>query len=500
MMQMILDDNSLADYATFLRIKSLPSYRVRGCFVEFPDEYAHLITNDAVTSAATDYGPSAHLYDYQVGISQLAIARRKYAVFADCGLGKTFIAAEFVRHAIDRLPEPKRALIVSPLMVITQTIEELGGMYGDKLPIEQVSAADLSAWMTGDVGDCRIGITNYEALKAETPRGNVGCLVLDESSMLKSHYGRWASECLRLGQGVEWKLCLTGTPAPNDRIEYANHAVFLDACRSVNEFLARFFVNKGQTGERWVLKPHGLRPFYTALSHFSFFLTNPATYGWKDNASTLPPIIVNKHQIEMTREQQLFIQEHRGELFVGEPGGITGRSALGQIGKGFYKDKTFPSHKPEFIRKLVESFNGESTIIWCIYNKEQEILAEVFGSAAMSMTGATPLAERVEMIRRFKARECNILISKPRILGFGLNLQVCTRQIFSGLQDSYEAYYQAVKRSNRVGSTHPLHVHIPYTDVEAPMIDSVLRKAERVEQDTREQEELFANVASRQAI
>jgi hypothetical protein len=84
-----------------------------------------------------------------------------------------------------------------------------------------------------------------------------------------------------------------------------------------------------------------------------------------------------------------------------------------------------------------------------------------------------------------------VLISKPRILGFGLNLQVATRQVFSGLQDSYEQFYQCVKRSNRVGSTKPLNVHIPVTELEEPMIETVLRKAHRVEQDTIEQEQLF---------
>jgi SNF2 family DNA or RNA helicase len=101
------------------------------------------------------------------------------------------------------------------------------------------------------------------------------------------------------------------------------------------------------------------------------------------------------------------------------------------------------------------------------------------------------MKERLEMIERFKKRESDTLCSKPRILGFGLNLQVATRQVFSGLQDSYESYYQAVKRSNRIGSTKPLSVHIPVVEIEEPMVENVLRKAKRVEADTREQEELF---------
>ena len=108
-----------------------------------------------------------------------------------------------------------------------------------------------------------------------------------------------------------------------------------------------------------------------------------------------------------------------------------------------------------------------------------------------SIRGETEESDRIESIGRFKSGKAKILISKPKMLGFGLNLQIATRQVFSGLQDSYESYYQAVKRSNRVGSTKPLDVHIPITEIEAPMVENVLRKAKQVESDTKEQEEIF---------
>jgi hypothetical protein len=140
----------------------------------------------------------------------------------------------------------------------------------------------LASWTQTTNGE--IGITNYDALDEDVDTGSLGALILDESSMLKSHYGKWGQDCIRIGRGLDWKLCLTGTPAPNDRIEYANHAVFLDHYPTVNSFLARFFVNRGKTDERWELKPHALRPFYEALSHWCIFVSNPAVYGWKDNS------------------------------------------------------------------------------------------------------------------------------------------------------------------------------------------------------------------------
>jgi len=115
---------------------------------------------------------------------------------------------------------------------------------------------------------------------------------------------------------------------------------------------------------------------------------------------------------------------------------------------------------------------------------------------AVSISGDTPEDKRQKGIDAFKRGNVKVLISKPKILGFGLNLQICTRQVFSGLKDSYEEFYQAVKRSNRIGSTLPLNVHIPVTELEVPFVDNVLRKAGRVQSDTEQQEQLFKELSN----
>ena len=223
--QFYLDD-TIDSYRKFLRIKSLPRYEIRGRMAWFPDEYAGEIGVKAAKAKTVTYEPRAGLFDYQSDIIRMAVDKKRYAIFADCGLGKTLMLLEFARHVREMVPD-KPTLIVSPLMVVAQTIAEAQKFYGDTLPVEQVAAKDLAKWMKKPGG--RLGITNYDALRDDTPDGDLGGLILDESSMLKSHYGKWGQVCLRIGAGVEWKLALTGTPAPNDRIEYANHAVFLDA-------------------------------------------------------------------------------------------------------------------------------------------------------------------------------------------------------------------------------------------------------------------------------
>lgn len=472
---------SMDSYRQFLKMKRLPTYSWRGTTAIVPDEYAgELVGTRVKRTAVADYVPSEFLFDYQRDIAAMAIRKRKFSVFARCGLGKTLIMLEFAKHAA----QFGKVLLVSPLMVVSQTMSEAGRFYPE-LQMEQVRAANLQAWLDNDSQS--IGITNYEAIRDGLTQGNLTALILDESSMLKSHYGAWGTRLIDLGRGLEWKLCLTGTPAPNDRIEFANHAVFMDHKRTTNEFLARYFVNRGETQNRWELMPHALKPFYRDLSHWCIFLNNPATYGWKDNCDTIPPINVHIDHIDLTPEQRKASQALTGTMFVNQMGGIGERGKLSQLAKG---KGGVATNKPEFIRNQVASWPDESTIIWCRYNDEQESMERVFPDA-VSISGDTPEAVRLEGIEAFKTGRVRVLISKPKILGFGLNLQIATRQVFSGLQDSYEEYHQAVCRSNRIGSTRPLNVHIPVTELEEPMIQNVLQKAHRVQQDTEEQESLF---------
>jgi superfamily II DNA or RNA helicase len=486
-----LNLNSVDDYRTFLKVKGLPRFTFTGRTAEFPDEYADTLGLKPPRAKAGKYTPLPGLFDYQREIAKTAVRKRKYAVFAECGLGKTLILLEYARHAAAAMPT-KGVLIVSPLMVVNQTVAEAKRFYGDSLPIRVVRAAELPQWLATGKG---VAITNYEAIRDGLDPGNLGGLICDESSLLKSHYGKWGTRLIELGKGLGWKLCLTGTPAPNDRIEFANHAVFLDHEPTVNSFLARYFVNRGETANRWELKAHALKPFYRSLSHWCIFLTNPATYGWKDNTATVPPINVHIHDVDLTADQRDMVQRQTGSLWLSDAGGITSRSKLSQMAKGRHNGEAIDTNKTEFIRDLVNGFGGRSSIIWCVYNAEQEIMAATFPAAA-NVSGDTPKDDRADLVRRFQAGELAELISKPKVLGFGLNLQVCTRMVFSGIQDSYESYHQAVKRANRVGSTEPLEVHIPVTEIERPMLDTVLRKASRVQQDTAEQEAIFREVAS----
>ena len=174
-------DNTIEGYRNFIRIKQLPRYEIRGRLAVIPDEYAGLMGHAEPEAAAVTFRPKAWLFDYQKAIVATAIRKRKFAIFADCGLGKTPMLLEFARHVHKAIPN-KPVLIVSPLMVVPQTIGEAERFYGGKLKIERVAAKDLAEWRRRPGG--RIGITNSDALTDETPAGDRAGLILDDSSML----------------------------------------------------------------------------------------------------------------------------------------------------------------------------------------------------------------------------------------------------------------------------------------------------------------------------
>jgi superfamily II DNA or RNA helicase len=480
------DTSNLADYRKFLAVRRCPVYEFRGSDAYVPDEYAaEILGAKAVRTADTDYEPSPFLFDYQADIARTDIAKRSFANFVYPGYGKTLIFLEYARHLLKKF-RGRPILIVSPLMVIPQTLEEAEKFYPG-IGIKQLPVSKVQDFCDRGRG---IAITNYEAFTQSLRPGRVVGLILDESAMLAPMYGKWATNILKFSAGLDWRLGNTGTPAPNDRIEYANHAVFTGCAKTTNEFLATYFVNRGQTGERWEIKPHAVARFYRDLSHWCIFMSNPATYGWRDNADNIPPIHTHIHRVDLTEGQRKAVADMTGRLFVSEIGGIGQRAKIGQIAKGRYKGEAVETLKPQFIRDLVDSWKGESTIIWCRYNDEQAMMERAFPEAA-SIKGQTPIDERIEMIAAFKSGQVPQMISKPKCIGLGLNLQVATRQVFNGLWDSYIDFIQALKRSNRVGSTRPLNAHIVTTEIEEPMVQTVLTKAKRVEEDERIQEAMF---------
>lgn len=425
------------------------------------------------------------LYPFQIDIVTWAVRRGQAAIFADCGMGKTRMQLEWARLVQEHTGG--RVLIVAPIAVAEQTIAE-GRELG--MNIERVQeAAELL------LTRARIVITNYERLHRFIDAPLEG-IVLDESSILKSLDGKTRTLLLQKFSGIPYRLCCTATPAPNDVSELANHAEFLGAMSRV-EMLATFFVHDSDNGE-WRLKGHAAGDMWRWMTQWAVFVRRPSDLGYEDGGWQLPPLSITDEvvptglQIDLggiggrikARRATLEARvKHAAELIRRSPGQWLVWVGLNDEGRELQKALTakcegdncgYPCPKCGY-----EYTNSHDVPDCAEYGGKHECICAV--SAAL-IEGQDSEADKVERERAWRAGEVRVLITKPEIFGFGMNWQHCSQQLFLGLGDSYEKYYQAIRRSWRFGQQHPVDVRIVVSDVEGAISQNVKRKEEEAKQ------------------
>jgi hypothetical protein len=500
-----------AKYLLFIQSKRIPEARVkyhsRGDYytVQAPARFATLLGVKEYEDPVRLLPISPWMFDYQRFIVPRALAAERYAIWADCGLGKTLMFLEWAIH-VQHITGDK-VLIFSPLSIIAQTVEEYRKYYGATDP-------DITVLPTREAMEewCKqpgpgLAICNPEKMIPGVTDAlrYLGGLVIDESSLLKTGGGVIKWNIIKSARGIRFKLSCTATPAPNDTMEYASQAAFLEKLRNEGEILWTYF-QRDKAGN-WFVKPHAKAAFYQFMATWSIYLRRPALYGWQDNFSDVPPPLIREIPIEMTPAQadasREFIQGTTGEFFADEKIGVTLRNKLSQIAKGFLYDKPKParrilSRKPLWVAKEIEQAvkTGRQTLVWTEFDEETEIILKCLGEYTAAkvavLSGKVKPAARAAILEDFRTGKTPVLISKAKLLGYGLNFPFCTLMIFSGFSDSYENFYQALRRAYRYGATQQLEVLIPYIqELEGKIYSNIVRKKAQFEQDCEMQEKNY---------
>lgn len=496
---------NLDDYAVFLRAKTLPEWAIAydwesdSYTLSTPARYAAVLTGELVLAPAPLPEMSGHLFDYQRWIVRRAVTAERFAVWADTGLGKTAMFLEWARLVM--AATGGRVLILSPLGIIAQTVAEAARWYGQDLFVERIDNREaLAVWCAGE--GPALGITNYEKLiPGQMPElRHLAGLVADESSLLKSGGGVIKWNLIKSARGIPYKLSCTATPAPNDTMEYASQAAFLEKIRTEGDVLWTYFV-RDKAGE-WHVKPHAREAFYRFMCDWSIYLRNPANYGWGDILASLPAPVYHEERLPLTPEQARAMTEYQVKagsgFFSHQRMGVRERAKLSQLAKGFLyqDDKTavrVPSRKPARVAAIVRSevAAGRAVLVWTVFDEESAIIAEHLADVpgVTSLHGDMKPEARDRVIAAFKAGETCVLITKAVLLGQGLNFQHCRAMVFSGLDDSFERMYQAVRRAYRFGQTETVHVYVPIIpELEGMVFDNVKTKEGMFLRDVAEQE------------
>lgn len=428
------------DYATFLESKRM------------------IAPSAGVTVAPKDLHQD--LFDFQRAVVAWALRKGRAALWLDTGMGKTICQLVWSQHAAER------TLILAPLAVARQTVQE-GDRFG--IPVTYARSQAQSA-------DRGITITNYEMLK-HFDTSTFGAMVLDESSILANFSGVTKKALVAAGRAVPMRLCCTATPAPNDLVELTNHADFL-SIMNPREMTTTFFISKGsdQKDGKFRLKSHARGHFFRWLASWAMAVKRPSDLGFSDEGFILPALDIQASIVESDYCPP-------GQLFATGLHGVTDRAA---VRRGTLSDRVART------LELVNAEPEESWLIWCGLNDEADaVTAGVEG--AIQVRGSDSPEEKADALQAFADGRIRVLVTKPSIAGFGLNFQRCARMAFVGLGDSYQTYYQAIRRCWRFGQTRPVHVWIVLSDLEQTIRENVLRKEREAESMSRE---LIANVAS----
>lgn len=383
----------------------------------------------------TDVHPMLH--DWQAELVQWAGKVGRAAIWADTGLGKTVMQVEWARHM------GAVSLIVAPLAVCHQTVRE-------------AAKIDVGATYVRN-GDQITGpgvyVTNYEMVQHFDP-ALINAVVLDEASILKQSDGKTRTMLIEHFQDVPYRLSCTATPAPNDPEELTSQAEFLGHM-SRSHMLAAYFIHD-DIG--WRLKGHARGPMMHWMSTWAVALRKPSDLGYPDDGYVLPGLEVKSHLIPVELEAE-------GQLFATDLGGVGGRAAV--------RKETLQA-RVERAAELVLAEPDEPWLLWCGLNAEADLLSKLTG--AVNIHGGMSPEEKAEALLGFADGTHKRIVTKPSLAAFGLNWQHCARMAFVGLSDSYEAYYQAIRRCYRYGQTRVVHAHVVLSELESSIAANVKRK------------------------
>lgn len=399
------------------------------------------------------------LYDFQKDIVRWALKKGKACIFADCGLGKTPMQLSWA-YQVHRYTGGS-VLILAPLAVAEQTKREAEKFgYVAKVVEKQ--------------DDCinGINITNYEKLDRFVANQFSG-IVLDESSILKSYSGKVRTAIIQNFHEVPYKLACTATPAPNDYMELGNHSEFCGVMTRP-EMLSMFFVHDGGETSKWRLKGHAEDVFWQWLSTFSVFVDNPNNIGYEIDGYNLPELKIKEIIVDgnVPTTENLTLTERRQ---------ARKDSLLERCKRAAY---------------LVNN-SDEQWLVWCDLNDESHKLHELI-EESVEVEGSDKEQHKSSAMLDFSNGNIKCLVTKPRIAGFGMNWQNCHNMIFTGLSDSYEQYYQALRRCWRFGQSEQVNVYIIISSKEGCVKENIERKQKDFEKMQQEMTELTKEITKKE--
>jgi hypothetical protein len=392
------------------------------------------------------------LFPFQKSLVEWAVRKGRAAIFADCGLGKAPMSLVWSENVVRHTDRP--VLICTPLAVSQQLLAE-----SDKFGVECVRSRD------GTIPNgARTVVTNYERLHLFNPEDVCG-MVCDESSILKNFNGVRRATITEFMRRLPYRLLCTATAAPNDYTELGTSSEAIGEMGHM-DMLERFFRNNRNNNAngraygaqvQWSIKPHAETAFWRWVCTWARACRSPEDLGFKDERFKLPPLIESEHVVDVTRKREGFLFD---------------LPAVGLDEEREERRRSIPE-RCEKVAKLVD--HKRQALVWCSLNAEADRLVKLI-PGSKQVQGSDSDDAKEEKLRAFAEGKLRVLVTKPKIGAWGLNLQRCAHVTFFPTH-SYEQYYQGVRRCWRFGQTRPVKVDTVMTEGGRNTMANLRRKA-----------------------
>ena len=393
------------------------------------------------------------LYDFQKHMVNWSVRKGRAAIFADCGTGKTAMQLSWAQNVVQNTGKP--VLLLTPIAVGAQTVVE-----SEKFGIESSREHSVSS--------AKIYVANYERVSRYNPDDFSG-IVCDESSALKSFGGSRRKEVTHFMRKIRYRLLCTATAAPNDYTELGTSSEALGEL-GLHDMLGKFFKNDQNTGSaatrafqmapKWRLKGHAEDPFWRWVCSWARAIRRPSDLGpYDDTRFELPELKQIEHIIKSRTKAE-------GMLF-----------DLPAIGLAEQREESKRTLRERCeMAAEIASRNKQPVVLWCNLNAEGDLLDEIMPDAEQ-VSGADSLEKKEEIFDSFARKKLRALIIKPKIGAWGLNWQHCSQTVMFP-SNSFEQYYQGIRRFWRFGQTKPVTVHIVATEGGIGVLKNIQRKAD----------------------
>lgn len=401
-----------------------------------------------------------------------AVQGGRRALFQSFGLGKTMMQIEIVRLTRERAGG--MGLIILPLGVRQEFVRDASKLgvtvkfirrIEEALDPEGIYLTNYETIRDGKMDPCKFSVVSLD---------EAGCLRGLGSTLTFRHFMATLAGDDRTGvrtEGVKYRFVATATPSPNEYIEILAYAAYLDII-DVSQGKTRFFKRDSTKADKLTIHPHKEQEFWLWVSTWALFLNKPSDLGHDDTGYELPPLEVVWQEVKTDHTNAGFDRNGQGRLLANSAIGVSeaAREKRGSLGRRIER---------------LHAIMGEGRmaydqiVVWVDLDAEQRAVEQYLkeqGIAYSSIYGSLNLDEKERRMTEWRDGKTVALISKPVMLGAGVNLQQSNRAIFFGIGFKFYAFIQAVHRIQRFLQTRACRIDLIYTEAEREVKKALERK------------------------